>query len=83
MRLEEGPFDLLVSDLAMPDGDGRELYRQLRHRYPALAKRLVVLTGDVLGTVPADLPEFDRDALLEKPIAPAALREVVRRRLAE
>jgi len=26
-------FDLLVSDLALPDGDGRELMRQLRDRY--------------------------------------------------
>ena len=33
-RLADSPFDVLVSDLGLPDGTGFELMQQFRERYP-------------------------------------------------
>jgi PAS domain S-box-containing protein len=47
-RLEERSYDLILSDLRMPELDGPGLYRELERRHPALCQRLVFLTGDVM-----------------------------------
>ena len=39
---EEGPFDILLSDLLLPDGNGWDLLRQLRARGPVCA---IALSG--------------------------------------
>ncbi len=41
--------DLVVSDLRMPDIDGAGLWRELRTTQPALASRLLFVTGDTLS----------------------------------
>jgi CheY-like chemotaxis protein len=81
--LEARAYDLIVSDLRMPDGDGRELRRALADRHPDLARRMLFLTGDTLGVAdPSERPGGgDPDAVIEKPVEPAAMRLAVRRRL--
>ncbi len=82
LRLQDEPFDVVVSDLRMPDLDGPSLVAELRARHPALARRVVLITGDALG---AELSEALRDSdlpVLEKPLDLAALRGEVRRMLA-
>ena len=67
-RLESRSFDLVVSDLRMPDLDGPALLLALRQRHPELARRLVLITGDALG---AEVNEAIREANLpvfEKPL---------------
>ena len=78
-RLESRSFDIIVSDLRMPDLDGPALLQELRRRHPQLAKRLVLITGDALG---AEVNEVIREANLpvfEKPLDLVALRGQVRR----
>src|SRR5215475_14208711 len=63
------PFDLIVSDLRMPRLDGLGLYQALVDHHPSMAKRLIVMTGDVLdhearivlesGGVPTLVKPFD------------------------
>ena len=72
----------MISDVRMPDGDGRELYRSLCDRHPELARRVLILTGDTLGLGAGDFAGAAREALLEKPVEPVALRSAVRRLLA-
>ncbi|MGE3292737.1 MAG: ATP-binding protein, partial [Geminicoccaceae bacterium] len=82
LRLQDEAFDVVVSDLRMPDLDGPSLVAELRRRHPELARRVVLITGDALG---AELNEALRDAdlpVLEKPLDIAALRGEVRRMLA-
>jgi DNA-binding NarL/FixJ family response regulator len=47
------PVDLLLTDLRLPDLDGRDVVRQLRAR--DRKPRVIVLTGQVDGTLPAEL----------------------------
>jgi CheY-like chemotaxis protein len=63
--------DLLVTDVAMPDLDGRALARQLRERRPSLP---VLFISGYTAASPAELEA----PLLAKPFTPAALAARVR-----
>jgi signal transduction histidine kinase len=43
-------FDLLLCDLKMPDLRGQELYRLIVERWPALARRVIFISGDTSST---------------------------------
>jgi DNA-binding NarL/FixJ family response regulator len=49
----ESPPDLLIVDLYLPDGDGRDVVRELRRR--GLNTRVLALTGHPEARLPADL----------------------------
>jgi PAS domain S-box-containing protein len=80
--IESRSFDVIVSDLRMPDLDGRAFFRLVRERHPDLARRLLFLSGDVLGgrgaTAEPDLPV----PLIEKPVEIERLREAIAGRMA-
>jgi PAS domain S-box-containing protein len=42
-------FDVILSDIRMPDVDGRKFYEFTRKLKPALARRIVFVTGDVVS----------------------------------
>jgi len=81
-RLEAERVDLIISDLHMPDLDGRELHRALTEKWPEGARRMVFITGDVLA---ADMTGFLSETglpVFDKPIDPYDLRLKVRAQLA-
>ncbi len=43
------PFDLIVSDIKMPNMDGAELYECIRIEYPEMADRMLFMTGDSIS----------------------------------
>jgi CheY-like chemotaxis protein len=47
--LERQEFDLIISDYRMPGLNGRQFYELAAGRKPALAQRIVFLTGDVVN----------------------------------
>jgi two-component system NtrC family sensor kinase len=49
-RLAQGTFDLIVCDLKMPRIDGMQFYRAMAAATPALARRVIFVTGAVAGT---------------------------------
>ena len=49
-RLTEAHYDLIVCDLKMPRIDGMQFYRAMAAATPALARRVIFVTGDVAGT---------------------------------
>ena len=49
-RLAEQSYELIVCDLKMPRIDGMQFYRAMAAAAPALARRVIFVTGDVAGT---------------------------------
>jgi DNA-binding response OmpR family regulator len=49
-RLRDRPYDLIVCDLKMPRLDGTSFYRELERIDPAMARKVLFVTGDVAGT---------------------------------
>ena len=72
-------YDLIVSDMRMPDGDGAELYRAALAHDGALAQRFIFLTGDTANTSAWQFLKQTRAPVLEKPFAPAVFLDAVRR----
>jgi two-component system, NtrC family, sensor kinase len=62
------PFDLIFCDLMMPEISGMELYETIRQACPALAERIVFVTGGaLLDEVRTFLDEVPNEHL-EKPV---------------
>jgi two-component system NtrC family sensor kinase len=80
-KLGQRPFDLVVSDLRMPEIDGPGLFREVARRHPALARRMVFLTGDTLGPEPQRFLEETGAPSVNKPFTPDDLRRVVHQAL--
>jgi PAS domain S-box-containing protein len=71
--------DIIFSDLRMPGYSGITVYRQLMAERPDLARRFVLVTGDMIGAkVEIDaLPAHLRPQILEKPFATLDVRGVL------
>lgn len=78
---QKGPFDLVISDLRMPEMDGQELLQQIRSINPEVGVVLVTAFGTVQGAV-ATLKSGASDYLL-KPLELDEVEHVVRRCLEE
>lgn len=77
-RLRAGPPpDLIVLDLAFPDGDGLELLREV----PSPRPRVLVLTALVDGKTRNEATRAGADSFMAKPFDPDALEAEVARLL--
>jgi CheY-like chemotaxis protein/anti-sigma regulatory factor (Ser/Thr protein kinase) len=47
--IDQQTFDLILSDFRMPNLDGGEFYEKVVQKRPDLARRIIFLTGDVMG----------------------------------
>ena len=80
--IEAGGVDAVVSDLRMPDMDGAALAEEIRRRFPGLADRIVLITGDALGADPGGRLGAGGVPIFEKPLDLGALAAELRRRIA-
>ncbi|MCK6569800.1 ATP-binding protein [Myxococcota bacterium] len=77
-RLGDDPmFDAVVCDLMMPEMGGIELYEEIRHRWPKLARRVVFLTGGAFTPEAAAFLEAVPNPVLSKPFDPEELRAAI------
>ncbi len=79
-RLQDG-FEphIILADLRMPRMDGAEFYERLQQERPALAERVLFLSGDITHLASRGLAEVPRDRVIVKPVELAELE----RRIAE
>ena len=68
-------FDLLITDLRMPEMEGDELARQVRALEPTL--KVLYLTSHADRLFGAKPQLWDDEAYLDKPFTPVGLREAV------
>ncbi|MEC5127926.1 ATP-binding protein [Verrucomicrobiales bacterium BCK34] len=60
-------FDLIISDVRMPNGDGFALYHWIETNKPSLLKRFIFVTGDAGGSAFEDRLRFLRRPIVRKP----------------
>jgi PAS domain S-box-containing protein len=78
-KLQEQPYDVIVSDIRMPELDGPGLYWEMERRDPSLLQRVVFLTGDTLSAGTREFLEQTGVPCLSKPFALSDVREIVQR----
>jgi two-component system response regulator AtoC len=80
-RLEEAaaarlPFDAVITDLNMPDGNGLTVLRAVRRLFPACPT--IVLTGAATVAVSVEAMRLGALTLIEKPAPPRELERQIR-----
>ena len=84
-KAEQGPFDLVLLDYLLPDGDGRDLFQALRKE--GLRSPVVFLTGREEPGLEQNLRNLGALGLIAKPFDPERLvpdlRNLLRRLPAE
>ncbi|HYG67462.1 MAG TPA: ATP-binding protein, partial [Anaeromyxobacteraceae bacterium] len=80
--LERGEqFDLVLSDLLMPEMTGMDLHREVRRIDPELSRRVVFLTGGAFTAAARSFLEDESIECVEKPFDLRTIRGVIARRL--
>jgi CheY-like chemotaxis protein len=78
-RLADQTYDLVISDLRMPELDGPGLYRELGVRFPEMVDKIFFVTGDTLGSGVRDFLDEAGVPVIEKPFEPADVRHAMAR----
>jgi signal transduction histidine kinase/ActR/RegA family two-component response regulator len=76
--LASSPFDVILCDLMMPDLTGMDLYQEITRAMPAVASRIVFMTGGVFVPSARDFRERVSNQFLEKPFEFRTLSTAIR-----
>jgi DNA-binding response OmpR family regulator len=74
-----GPIHLLVSDVVMPEMDGRRLFQELARSRPGM--RVMFVSGYTDDVIDGELSRAEGWGFLQKPFSTSALRSRVREML--
>ncbi len=77
-RIDQGAFDLVLSDIRMPGLDGPGLFRIISETRPELKQRIAFITGDTMSGKVRSFLNSARCRYIEKPITPDDVRGLVR-----
>jgi len=80
--VDRQPFDLVVSDIKMPEVDGPALYEELKKRNSPLVSRMLFVSGDLMNGLTLKFVESCGRPWIAKPFEVSVVRETVRRLLA-
>jgi CheY-like chemotaxis protein len=75
--LQEQSYDLILSDLRMPEHDGSGLYRELADRHPDLLQHIIFLTGEALSAQAQVFLEQTQVSSVNKPFTLEGLRRAI------
>jgi signal transduction histidine kinase len=82
--LEQGhEFDVVLCDVVMPDISGPEFYAKVKDGWPALAARMVFMTGGAFTPRTVEFMKCVPTSVLCKPFALDELRRVVREHISD
>ncbi len=82
-KIAREDLDLIISDMKMPSGTGRDVYRAAMEKAPAMARRFIFITGN--GTSEETL-RFVKETgvpILEKPCTVGEIERAIARATAE
>jgi len=75
-RLAVHDYDLVISDLRMPDVDGPALYRELGRARPEVQARMMFVTGDTLSPDASEFIGASGRPVIDKPFDPHKIRQL-------
>lgn len=76
-------FDIILCDLHMPDMSGMDLHAHLASTRPAVAERIVFMTGGAFTERAREFLARTKNACIEKPLGLDALRSLVTTKMRE
>jgi CheY-like chemotaxis protein len=76
-QLASGAYELILSDIRMPELDGPSLYWELKRRDARILRRMIFLTGDTLSPGTREFLEKTGVPCLAKPFALKDVRDIV------
>lgn len=82
-KVTAGEYDLVLTDVRMPQMDGVELYRTVLANKPALRDRVVFMTGDLIDPDTTGFLAEVNAPTVAKPMDLRELNDIVRRMLAD
>jgi CheY-like chemotaxis protein len=74
-------YDLIVTDIKMPEMSGQEFYRRVREIDREQAERMVFITGDTVNVATRQFLQRISNPCLVKPFKVEEIREIVERQL--
>lgn len=80
-RVSQTEYDVIISDVRMPGLDGPGFLRALRKDHDDLDRRFLFMTGDTLGVDLSTLVDETGITVIEKPLDPPAVAQMVAERL--
>jgi len=81
-RIGATAYDVIFSDVRMPQLSGPDFYREIARRAPELCRRFVLVTGDELNAETRAFLDETRVPNLGKPFDLPEIRQIVQRVLA-
>jgi CheY-like chemotaxis protein len=72
--LGEQEYDVILSDMMMPEMDGQQLYGEIARRWPHIVTRMVFVTAQAEEPSIADFLGRSGTRVVEKPFSMAELR---------
>jgi two-component system NtrC family sensor kinase len=76
-KLVDNEFDLVVTDIRMPNVDGQQLYEKVAEERPDLLRRFVFATGDMVRDETVRFLEALPNRILTKPLQIETVRRVL------
>ncbi len=80
-KMEERPFDLVISDIVLPQMDGLSLLRETRQQWPQT--KIILMTAYGSSEVKSRSQELGAFAYIEKPFIYSKMRDLVLQALQE
>ena len=74
---ENDHFDVIITDMKMPELDGASFYRRVRDRDPAQAGRIIFITGDTVNPETRTFLQDISNPVLTKPFKIGPLRDAI------
>jgi PAS domain S-box-containing protein len=75
--IDKHRYDVILSDIRMPQMDGPGFYRTLSDQRPELISGLAFITGDTMSPKVKEFLDASERPYLEKPVMPRDVRELV------
>jgi signal transduction histidine kinase/CheY-like chemotaxis protein len=76
-HLKSISYDIVLSDVNMPEMNGAALFQVLSTDYPDLVERIGFITGDTMGAASQKMLRDSGRPFMEKPVTPSELRRLV------